>query len=182
MTVVTLSNTTISSADIVSRLESYVAEDDVLTSSFFGTIILTSLSPATVKVDSWSALEALGVKHVVIGDGVSAQLPKTSSMAISYGAGSKCLTPGPFTAISVGESTSLFPVYRLEHDKFRDFLFGTYQDGSKEGNFIQFDHVTTEFGDPWIPIPSKLYSASSSATLAGKRVGVKGQSHYHEQN
>lgn len=66
-------------------------------------------------------------------------------------------------------------MYKLEVDRYRTFVSGIYTKGD---GYEVLGRVTTEFGDPWVPVPSRLYTLYSGKPLAGQRMGVKGESDF----
>lgn len=153
-----LSNGTDQVKDLVENFK-----NDVFSVDFLGTVLLSTTLPVEVSESEIDRLASAGADFIILGEGVhapSSALP-TSEAAIGP-------LSGPFLVID----GCINAVYKLEVDRYRTFTFGAYP--VEDGKFAAFDRVTTEIGDSWIPVPSRLYSAPGP--LSGLRMAVKGES------
>lgn len=95
----------------------------------------------------------------------------SSNPAVKYTEATGAPPPGPYLAVKGPEGIALHPVYGLQVDRYRTTTAGVYEKGD---GYEAFGRVTTEFGDNYVPIPSRLYTAYSGLPLAGQRMMIKG--------
>lgn len=162
------SSTSVSTISAI--LDEYSLKDDVYSTAFLSTVILHSPSPVTIPAETTDYLLSKGAKTIILKGKLTAV---SSSSAIKYTSASGAPAPRPYLAVKGESGISLYPVYRLEVDRFRTFVSGVYAKGD---GYEVLGRVTTEFGDPWVPVPSRLYTMYSGKPLAGQRIAVKGES------
>lgn len=80
---------------------------------------------------------------------------------------------GPYTAVTSGSTFQLLTTYRLYRDEYRDFITGAYFSEDGAGSHSALDIIDSQFWDPMIPVPSRIYSWSDKRELAGTRVAIK---------
>ncbi|WVQ67782.1 uncharacterized protein L199_005987 [Kwoniella botswanensis] len=165
-------------------IESYLRQDDVLTQSFFNTVLLHPEDKSTKFNIDISALVYLMREmdtKILILDGnlqINLSSPGTGLPSLSiHTVPSGSLpdrTAGPYLARSqiFGNEIDLFPVYRLYADYYRTFVSGVYPLYDELGTYKALGKVD-ESGNQMIPVPSRLYPIGSEKPLAGERVGVK---------
>ncbi|KAI7153411.1 hypothetical protein KC349_g8396 [Hortaea werneckii] len=164
-------NASIITGDIMSEtLSDYSSLDDVFSDDFLQILVLNSVA-ASAKLDhsATSFLRSLNLKLLVFGNGISASNELASSSLV--GNISSSLPSGPYVARR-DRVLSLYPVYRLYEDTYRDFLYGTYFDDAL-ANYISVDITEPAFRLPLIPVPSRLYSLRDTRPFAGYRVAIK---------
>lgn len=150
-------------------MDEYASKDEVYTDFFLSTVILHSASPVDVPSDTVDFLLSKGAQTIVLKGQLSSS---SSNPAVKYTKATGVPAPGPYIVVKGADGVSLYPVYRLQVDIYRTFTAGVYLKGDAHE---AFSRVTTEFGDPYIPIPSRLYTAYSGLPLAGQRMAVKGE-------
>ncbi|OCF74761.1 hypothetical protein I204_05143 [Kwoniella mangroviensis CBS 8886] len=165
-------------------IESYLQQDDVLTQSFFNTVLLHPEDRSTKFDIDISALvylmREMDAKILILDESLKINLPSPGTVLPSlsvHTVPSGCLsdkTAGPYLARSqlFGNEIDLFPVYRLYADYYRTFVSGVYPLNDGLGTYRVLGKVD-EFGNQMIPVPSRLYTIDSEKSLAGERVGVK---------
>ena len=160
--------------DMRGILDAYYSNDDVFAADYLKVVFVYALDGGqTISNDALSYLAGLGMTTLITSDNVHVD-GSLDGVDIAVVQASTDCPEGPFVVSLNGTFASLYPTYKLEHDRYRTFVFGAYPVGDGSGNFMAFDRVTTEFGDPWIPIPSRMYS-TGDATLTGERIAVKGE-------
>lgn len=72
-----------------------------------------------------------------------------------------------------GGKVSLASVFLLYPDTYRDFLFGAYDlnDGNSTHSAVGVFHP--KMWDPYVPVPSRIYSWNDPRPMAGWRVAIK---------
>lgn len=172
ITAITLDTSSASAEGVKALLEGYLSNDDVLTEDFLSTLLMVSSGGSlSLSPDVTSYLTSKGVKTIILGGGISVETTSGPSVKYADSPSAKDIA-GPYIAMTEGSTTTLYPVYKLEVDRYRTFVHGVYP---LNGSFATFDKVTSEFGDPYIPIPSRLYSDDSDGPLAGQRMAIKGE-------
>jgi hypothetical protein len=161
--------------DMEALVGSYYGKDDVFASEYLDVVFVYALDGSpTIKNDALTYLLSQGTKTLVTSNNVHVEGSLEGLDIVVVEQTSDC-PEGPFV-VTLNETAAAFhPVYKLEHDRHRTFVFGAYPLGDGSGDFMAFDRVTTEFGDPWIPVPSRLYSTGND-TLTGERIAIKGES------
>ncbi|KAI9637823.1 amidase signature domain-containing protein [Dioszegia hungarica] len=148
-------------------LAEYASKDDVYTASFLSTVILHSPTSLSIPADTISYLLGKGAETIILKGKLSTA---SSSSAVKYTSTTGAPAPGPYLAVKAEAGISLYPVYKLEVDPYRTFTAGVYARGD---GHEALGRVTTESGDPWVPVPSRLYTLYSGKPLAGQRLAVK---------
>nr|XP_019046190.1 hypothetical protein I302_04930 [Kwoniella bestiolae CBS 10118]OCF25120.1 hypothetical protein I302_04930 [Kwoniella bestiolae CBS 10118] len=168
-------------------VESYLREDDVLTRSFFGTVLLhpeDGIVNYNIEVSALVYLmREMDTKTLLLDERLSINLPAPGIGLPSLNI--KTIPPhslkdgiaGPFIARSSSgrddnDHIELFPVYRLYTDYYRTFASGIYPLNDGKGAYKVLGKVDKE-GNQMIPVPSRLYAKGSNKPLAGERAGVK---------
>ena len=159
-------NTSATVDTISSILEDYL-KDDVYTDAFLATAILHSASVVDVPIATVDFLRSKGAQTIVL----KGKLTSTGNAGVKFTEADGAPAPGPYLALKVETGIELYPVYRLTVDRYRTFVAGVYAKGD---GFEVLGKVTSQFGDPIIPVPSRLYRINSDAPLAGHRIAVKG--------
>jgi hypothetical protein len=142
----------------------YLAGDDVFTEDFLQAVmIIATAANTTLDSTATSYLASTGAS-IVLTSGMS------SSTATFQGS-----TPpaGPYLATLKGNFLDLASVYLLYADSYRDFLYGAYDSDDGTGTYTSVPAFLTDYWDPMIPVPSRIYSWGDDRPLAGERVAVK---------
>lgn len=150
--------------------------DDVWSKEFLAAVYMNCIGEGCVISDEVAGhLAEAGTKALILDSSVTSSSTTLSTYAASASSTASNLV-GPYLASMNSTTLSLYPAYRLYHDRLRTFVFGAYPKADGSGDYMAFDRVTTEFGDPWIPVPSRLYSNGEEGILAGQRIAIKGTS------
>lgn len=160
----------ISSDVLQSILARYLDEDDVYSAEFLAGLYITSTckSNPTIQLSAFEFIESTGCAKILVDPRIVATAGK-----VTFVAGLSDLEPGPYLAKLAGDEASLFFAYRLYQDRYRTFVFGAYPDISGQDLYKALPDVLTEYQDPLIPVPSRIYSWSDPRPFAGLRIGVK---------
>ncbi|WVF71556.1 hypothetical protein IAT40_006364 [Kwoniella sp. CBS 6097] len=172
-------------------VESYLPQDDVLTSRWFKTVFLhlesqsQDGSPAQLPLEVSTVvylMREMGMKRLVLDPtlyltchGPGGCLPAISLISLPLPLEKGVAGPYIVNARSdqsEEERYELFPVYRLYSDIYHTFLTGVYPLNDSSGIYMPLDKVN-ERGHKLIPVPSKLYALGSKAPLAGLRTPMK---------
>lgn len=143
----------------------YLKDDDVISESFLQALYISTSCNGPASMDS-AVLDHL--------TSTGTQLVLTSSKISCNGAsvvdGLDNLEPGPYIASILDNFASFSMVYRLYVDRYRTFVFGTYESA---GSFKPFPVNIAKYQDPLIPVPSRIYSWSDDRPFAGFRIAIK---------
>jgi hypothetical protein len=151
----------------------YYEKDDVFAPEYMATVFVYALNGSPViHQDILTYLASIGTQTLITSDNIQVNGSLDNVNIVVVESTTDC-PEGPLVITVNDTSVSFYPTYKLEHDRYRTFVFGAYPAGDGSGDFIAFDRATTEFEDPWIPVPSRLYSTGNN-TLTGERIAVKG--------
>ncbi|OCF36765.1 hypothetical protein I316_01361 [Kwoniella heveanensis BCC8398] len=171
-------------------VDSYLAEDDVLTAKFFKTVFLhlNGEGPSQLPLEMSAVvylMREMGTKRLILDPSVylTCHGPGGCLPAISLINLARPLdkgTAGPYIAHTRSEEEEaeegfdLFPVFRLYSDVFHTFVMGVYPLNDGSGRYMPLDKSDPE-GHKLIPVPSKLYAQGGEADkpLAGFRTAIK---------
>ncbi|WVQ80624.1 hypothetical protein IAT38_002729 [Cryptococcus sp. DSM 104549] len=164
-------------------VESYLEKDDVLTSSWFKTVLFipegatregeASIDPSALVY----LMRQMNTERIILDKRITINYPAQMSrpdLPVSTIDG-QCFPQGiagPYLARSEEGDFNLYPVSRLYPDVYRTFAAGIYPLGDEHGTYRTLDRVD-EDGNRLIPVPSKLYALASDKELTGTRVAVK---------
>ncbi|KAH8921445.1 hypothetical protein BT69DRAFT_1335555 [Atractiella rhizophila] len=174
-TVISVNNASVTARYLDAVLADFAQVDDVYCPSFSKRLFLQSSRPCRLEDDT-IALLSQSVSEIVLLSAeievpASEALPVGLSVHRAEGAHLPAQLSGPFLAGTKGGEIFLHPVYRLYEDKYRTFVYGSYQ--------LPFSSIhrpflhNTIYQTNLIPVPSRLYSVHSEKPLAGVRIGVK---------
>ncbi|OCF40301.1 hypothetical protein I317_05868 [Kwoniella heveanensis CBS 569] len=170
-------------------VDSYLAEDDVLTAKFFKTVFLhlNGEGPSQLPLEMSAVvylMREMGTKRLILDPSVyltyhgpGGCLPAISLINLARPLDKG--TAGPYIAHTRSEEEAeegfdLFPVFRLYSDVFHTFVMGVYPLNDGSGRYMPLDKSDPE-GHKLIPVPSKLYAQGGEADrpLAGFRTAIK---------
>ncbi|KAE8135908.1 amidase signature domain-containing protein [Aspergillus pseudotamarii] len=170
---VIIANETIVTAHYISVIiSSYLANDDVFSAGFLGSVYITSSAPnASIQADALEYLSSVGAEIIFIDSSVF-KIQSGRAILVQY-TSAKILAPGPYTAVMSKDKVSLLDTYRLYPDTYRDFVTGIYPSNDGSGSFMPLQSMSSRLWAPLVPVPSRIQAWGDSRPLAGKRVAVK---------
>ena len=192
-------NRTFDTEKIVSKIDEALEYDDVLTRPWLSNVLLVpeldqeQISPNERASIEWKVLVELhqtyGIGQILLHPSIAApesrRFPGLNLLVDTLSPTTS--TPGdlqgPYLASKNPEKDQLdlWPVYRLESDVYRTFLFGLYRpllpipSSESDATHLAFRRVDAQ-GYNYIPVPSRFYAQGSSKSLSGQRIGIKGES------
>lgn len=177
-TVITVQDTTVTGAVLEGVIGKYLAGDDVFSTDFLEGIYLAynGSGSATIDASAVSYLDSVAPSNLLLDVAFSTSAAKSvfkSPITIVPALNITSLPAGPY-AVSIGAKSVAFnQVYRLYRDEFRDFLYGTYDANDGQGTHYPLELFFARKWDPYVPVPSRIYSWSDPRPLAGARVAIK---------
>nr|ODN95406.1 hypothetical protein L204_03945 [Cryptococcus depauperatus CBS 7855] len=165
-------------------IQGYLEKDDVIAKAWLRTVMVipndisTNGCPVSIGTDALNFLkEEMGTERVLLdeeilqGDTVETGRLDVEIQRIRTFCLPKQLA-GPFLARTAGSSFKLYPVFRLYSDIYHTFVTGIYPLGDGRGTYRTLDRVD-EQGRRLVPVPSRLYTSTTTGSLSGKRVAIK---------
>ncbi|WRT66257.1 uncharacterized protein IL334_003210 [Kwoniella shivajii] len=164
-------------------IESYLSEDDVLSKSFFETVIL---HPDSDSDDFNLEMTVIGylmremnTKRIILDERLSINVAAPgpalpgipihtiSAKSLKEGIAGPCV-------VQYGEDRNfdLYPVSRLYSDYYKTFVSGIYPLNDGQGTYKTLNKID-EHGNKLIPVPSRHYAKGSKKPLAGERAAIK---------
>ncbi|KAH8674337.1 hypothetical protein BX600DRAFT_509512 [Xylariales sp. PMI_506] len=165
LTVFTASENIATCAWIESRVDSYLAEDNVFDVRFLETIFLQGQTSVEDGLHNCVS-KAYGTSAILA-------LAKTSETTVVVP--NSVVPNGLYVAHISGLNMTLGPVYLIYHDSLQAFMSGIIE-GGEEGAFRYVPINTISDASVGVPVPSRLYSANTKTAdkpFQGLRVTVK---------
>ncbi|KAF7596793.1 hypothetical protein BBP40_012392 [Aspergillus hancockii] len=148
-TVIVADESVVTKNHLDATISSYLANDDVITKDFLGSVYLSATVP-DARIDA-AALNA-------------PKRPEDASV-LAQRTSKKTLVPGPYTAVISNGEISLYETYRLYPDEYRNFITGAYQLYNDMGTYAAFRSMSSKLWAPMIPVPSRIYSTRRECFL-----------------
>lgn len=169
-TVVKTTECDITSEVVESTIAKYLSSDDVYAEGFLEGLYISSTCEGGAKLHASASdfVKSTGCSKLLVDPAI-----EVTDGAATTVEGLSTLEPGPYVAKIAGGSASFSLAYRLYQDRYRTFVFGAYPNLDVEGSFKALPDVLTDYQDPLIPVPSRIYSWSDTRPFAGLRIGVK---------
>nr|ODN88363.1 hypothetical protein L203_02976 [Cryptococcus depauperatus CBS 7841] len=165
-------------------IQGYLEKDDVIAKAWLRTVmvipsdIFTNGCPVNISTDALNFLkEEMGTERVLLDEEIVQDNPvETGQLGVEIQRIYTFYLPkqlaGPFLARTTDSSFKLYPVFRMYSDIYQTFVTGIYPLGDGKGTYRTLDRVD-EQGRRLIPVPSRLYTSTTTGSLSGKRVAIK---------
>lgn len=174
ITVINTNVSTVSQDMLTTIVQGYVAGDDVFTTDYLETIYISSSAPGVILDSSaTSYLQSLNISHIFVDASISVASYSILSVSTVSSPGIETLPSGPYLALIDGDRVSLASVFLLYPDTYRDFLFGSYDSNDGNSTHSSVGVFRPAMWDPYIPVPSRIYSWNDPRPMAGWRVAIK---------
>lgn len=174
ITVIVSNNREITGKYLESTVSGYLDGDDVFSKDFLESVYISSSSKqGSIHSTALQYLASLGIKNLYLDSKICSEgnSPISFKSVRVSGGYSTVLPSGPYTAVISEGDIQVLTTYRLYRDEYRNFITGAYEDG--EGSFSALEVMNSQWWDPMIPVPSRIYSWSDDRELAGMRVAIK---------
>lgn len=175
-TVIATNETLVTRNVLQNVLASYGEGDDVWSVDFLEALYISTPQSAVLDASAMEYLASMELKHLMLGQSLSVDHAKRQNHLdfITLGSGvDLTLPPGPYAASISSDGVSFATAYRLYRDEYRDFLFGAYESNDGVGNYNPVGVFLPRSWEPFIPVPSRIYSWGDDRPLAGERVAIK---------
>lgn len=176
ITVIVSNTTVITGKYLMELVSSYLSGDDVFNNDFLASVYISSSSKrGSIDPSGLQYLSSLGVENLYLESSLSSRggLPKSLKTAQVHGSNNGEIPSGPYTAIISKGNILLLKTYRLYRDEYRDFITGAYATEDNTGSYSALGVMDSQYWDPMIPVPSRIYSWNDKRDLAGTRVAIK---------
>ncbi|KAJ4351829.1 uncharacterized protein N0V89_007173 [Didymosphaeria variabile] len=174
ITVINTNASTVTRGVLTTTIQSYLDGDDVFTTDFLEAIYISSSSSgATLDSSAISYLRSLEISHVFMDASISVASGNTLSTTTVASPGIENLPSGPYLALINAGTVSLASVFLLYPDTYRDFLFGAYDSNDGNATHSSVGVFLPKVWDPYVPVPSRIYSWNDPRPMAGYRVAIK---------
>lgn len=174
ITVINTNASTISERILATIIQDYLDGDDVFTVDYLEAIYISSSLPgAKFDASATSYLRSLNISHVFMDTSISMTSRDGLSINTVASPGINALPSGPYLALISGDVVSLASVFRLYADTYRTFLFGSYDSNDGMNTHSPLGVFLPKMWDPYIPVPSRIYSWNDPRPMAGDRVAIK---------
>ncbi|OGM46638.1 amidase family protein [Aspergillus bombycis] len=172
LTVIVANESIVTARYLNATISSYLANDDVFSTEFLGSVYLTSsTSNASLNAKASDYLSSAGVENIFVDSSVF-KSQGVREIHVQHNS-AKAMAPGPYTVVMSKDKISLLDTYRLFPDAYRDFISGIYPSNDGSGSFVPLQFMSSSLWAPLVPVPSRIRSWGDPRPLAGKRVAVK---------